>query len=140
MTSSLGPPCWPGDVVLLTYIFFSLVVVVVVEEMMTEILLFYRLFFSFVAPVPARVTDAGKQARSVENLCPAGVPLTMPSGDRPFLCGLQVGQPQCPQLFDCIVQPGPSVRPSVRLFYFYFPPISLVMQLILIDFYSKLMN
>jgi hypothetical protein len=30
----------------------------------------------------------------------------MPSGDRPFLCGLQVGQPQCPQLFDCIVQPG----------------------------------
>lgn len=48
----------------------------------------------------------GKQARSVENLCPAGVPLTMPTGDRPFLCGLQVGQPQCPQLFDCVVQPG----------------------------------
>ena len=50
--------------------------------------------------------QTGKQARSAEDLCPAGVPLTMPSGDRPFLCGLQVGQPQCPQLFDCIVQPG----------------------------------
>lgn len=50
--------------------------------------------------------STGKQARSAEDLCPAGVPLTMPSGDRPFLCGLQVGQPQCPQLFDCIVQPG----------------------------------
>jgi hypothetical protein len=52
--------------------------------------------------------STGKQARSAEDLCPAGVPLTMPSGDRPFLCGLQVGQPQCPQLFDCIVQPGMS--------------------------------
>ena len=36
----------------------------------------------------------------------------MPSGDRPFLCGLEVGQPQCPQLFDCIVQPGNKTSPS----------------------------
>ncbi|KZS04617.1 Uncharacterized protein APZ42_032431 [Daphnia magna] len=58
------------------------------------------------AKEPCPPVPTCKQARSAEDLCPTGVPLTMPSGDRPFLCGLQVGQPQCPQLFDCIVQPG----------------------------------
>lgn len=50
-----------------------------------------------------------KKGRSLDNVCPAGAPLTMPGSGvppRPFLCGLGAGQPRCPPLFECSVQPG----------------------------------
>jgi len=46
-----------------------------------------------------------KQARSISSLCPTGVPMTMPATERPYLCGNQEGQPKCPNLFNCVVQP-----------------------------------
>jgi len=50
-----------------------------------------------------------KQARSISSLCPTGVPMTMPATERPYLCGNQEGQPKCPNLFNCVVQPGNSL-------------------------------
>ena len=58
------------------------------------------------AKEPCPPVPTCKQARSLESLCPAGIPLVMPGSDRSFLCGVGPGQPQCPNLFDCVVQPG----------------------------------
>ncbi|KAG8232187.1 hypothetical protein J437_LFUL011414 [Ladona fulva] len=46
-----------------------------------------------------------KRARSLDNICPYGPPLKV-EGERPFLCGTTPGKPQCPPLFQCLVQSG----------------------------------
>lgn len=47
-----------------------------------------------------------RQARSLDDLCPAGSPLKIKDTQRPFLCGNDAGKPNCPPMFKCMVQTG----------------------------------
>lgn len=49
-----------------------------------------------------------KRARSLGNFCPANQPLAIEgsSDNKPYLCGLDIGKPQCPPLYQCMVENG----------------------------------
>ncbi|XP_067130970.1 uncharacterized protein [Centruroides vittatus] len=46
-----------------------------------------------------------KQARSLDHLCPVGLPLMVPDDKKPFICGIEPNKPQCPVNYFCEVLP-----------------------------------
>jgi len=59
-----------------------------------------------------------KQARTLDSVCPMGLPLTMPGSNRPYLCGIEEGKPKCPHFFSCIVQSGNYNTTFLGFLYF----------------------
>lgn len=47
-----------------------------------------------------------KKSRSMSTYCPAGMPLAIEGSIRPFLCGNDLGKPQCPPPYQCMVETG----------------------------------
>ncbi|XP_017786716.1 PREDICTED: balbiani ring protein 3-like [Nicrophorus vespilloides] len=47
-----------------------------------------------------------KRGRSLDNICPVGDPLRISDTVRPFLCGNDPTKPNCPPMYQCLVQPG----------------------------------
>ncbi|KAK9721248.1 WAP-type (Whey Acidic Protein) 'four-disulfide core' [Popillia japonica] len=47
-----------------------------------------------------------KRGRSLDNICPVGNPLRISDTVRPFLCGNEPSKPNCPPMYQCLVQTG----------------------------------
>lgn len=52
----------------------------------------------------------GKRGRSLDNICPVGNPLRISDTVRPFLCGNEPSKPNCPPMYQCLVQTGKQVQ------------------------------